>query len=154
MKTGRNDLCLCGSGKKYKRCCFSAEKLRERQRAADAATSAPPDLFIDDEAWELDQLSNSVVDLLDEGRLDEAEAACRELQRRYPDLIDWLDRTAMLYEKRGDKKMAAEYYRRCLQFTFDQPEYFDNESRAWMRAKIVELDPENATAAGHPSATR
>mgnify|MGYP003819440059 CR=1 FL=1 len=27
-KTGRNDHCPCGSGRKYKRCCLSAEKAR------------------------------------------------------------------------------------------------------------------------------
>lgn len=26
MRTGRNDLCVCGSGKKYKRCCFEKEE--------------------------------------------------------------------------------------------------------------------------------
>jgi uncharacterized protein len=26
-KVGRNDLCLCGSGKKYKKCCGSPERL-------------------------------------------------------------------------------------------------------------------------------
>ncbi|MCK5542651.1 MAG: methionyl aminopeptidase [Desulfobacterales bacterium] len=26
VKIGRNDLCLCGSGKKYKKCCMNAEK--------------------------------------------------------------------------------------------------------------------------------
>ncbi len=25
MKIGRNDICHCGSGKKYKKCCFSVE---------------------------------------------------------------------------------------------------------------------------------
>lgn len=145
MKTGRNDLCPCGSGRKYKRCCLSADQLREAKRMAATNPSLPQDLFVDDEARELDELSNSVVDLLDEGRLDEAEAACRELQRRYPDLIDWIERTAMVHEKRGNRRAAAEYYRRCLQFINDQPEYFEEESRAYMRAKIAKLDPEGAT---------
>jgi tetratricopeptide (TPR) repeat protein len=150
VKTGRNDLCPCGSGKKYKRCCLSADELRESQpmAAANPSAPAPMALFSDDEddAQELDRLSNSVVDFLDEGRLDEAEAACRELQRRYPDLIDWLERTAMISEKRGDTKMAAEYYRRCLKFIDDQPENFEGATRDYMLARIAELDPEGATA--------
>jgi tetratricopeptide (TPR) repeat protein len=157
VKIGRNDLCPCGSGKKYKRCCLSTDELRQSQRMVVANPSPPMHPFFDDDdgddAKELDALSNSVVDFLDEGRLDEAEAACRELQRRYPELIDWLERTAMIYEKRGDRKMAAEYYRRCLQFIEDQPENFEDATREFMRARITALDPEGAiapSAAGPP----
>lgn len=33
-KIGRNDLCYCGSGKKYKRCCLDKDKLREKRDKA------------------------------------------------------------------------------------------------------------------------
>ncbi|MDQ6767170.1 MAG: SEC-C domain-containing protein [Candidatus Eremiobacteraeota bacterium] len=39
VKAGRNDLCPCGSGRKYKRCCLGKEEAREefaRQLQADA----------------------------------------------------------------------------------------------------------------------
>jgi hypothetical protein len=36
MKPGRNDPCLCGSGKKYKNCCLVAE--RQRAEAAQELT--------------------------------------------------------------------------------------------------------------------
>ena len=55
MKIGRNDPCHCGSGKKYKKCCFAADEAAQvadlaasqaaaDQAAADAAASgaAPP----------------------------------------------------------------------------------------------------------------
>ena len=29
MEVGRNDLCPCGSGKKYKKCCMKNEKVVE-----------------------------------------------------------------------------------------------------------------------------
>ena len=29
MEVGRNDLCPCGSGKKYKKCCMKKEKVVE-----------------------------------------------------------------------------------------------------------------------------
>ena len=31
-KTGRNDLCPCGSGKKYKRCCEATERRQSNGR--------------------------------------------------------------------------------------------------------------------------
>jgi len=32
MNVGKNDLCPCGSGKKYKKCCFEKEKLEKARR--------------------------------------------------------------------------------------------------------------------------
>jgi len=34
MKTKRNDLCPCGSGKKYKRCCLPKEEAADREACA------------------------------------------------------------------------------------------------------------------------
>ena len=62
---------------------------------------------------ELDQLSNSVVDLINENKLDEAEAVSRELLTEYPDQIDGFNRLAMVYEARREKGKAAEYYRKA-----------------------------------------
>ena len=30
VKLGRNDLCPCGSGKKYKQCCLNIEEIRHK----------------------------------------------------------------------------------------------------------------------------
>ncbi len=40
MKLGRNDLCHCGSGKKYKKCCL--QKDEEAEHNARIATQSPP----------------------------------------------------------------------------------------------------------------
>jgi hypothetical protein len=42
-KIGRNDLCPCGSGKKYKKCCLSKDEAaaRQRSRAAQVTPSLP-----------------------------------------------------------------------------------------------------------------
>jgi tetratricopeptide (TPR) repeat protein len=90
---------------------------------------------------ELDRLSNSVPKLIAQGRLDEAEAACRELHRLYPDQIDWLERSALVCQARGQPKLAADYYRKAVAFTLSRPDGFDDDSRAWMLDKIRELDP-------------
>lgn len=68
----------------------------------------------DDDDQRFTALSNSIVDLVDDGRLDEAERACDRLRAEYPDRIDWLDRTAMIAEARHDLRRAAEFYRRCV----------------------------------------
>jgi hypothetical protein len=44
------------------------------------------------EFTELDRLSNSVVDLIEEGRLEEAENVCHQLLVHYPDQIDGTER--------------------------------------------------------------
>ncbi|MFN0122066.1 MAG: YecA family protein, partial [Blastocatellia bacterium] len=50
MKTGRNDLCHCGSGKKYKKCCLAKDEQAAREQAAPPTPPArPPDPIRD--AW-------------------------------------------------------------------------------------------------------
>lgn len=41
---------------------------------------------------------------------------CQTLMKQYPDQIDGLQRYAELWEARGDKHKAAEYYRKAAAF--------------------------------------
>ena len=117
-KINRNAPCPCGSGKKYKKCCLPLhEESSAKQQEAVSLTPGFTDL---------DDLSNSVVDLIEEGRLDEAEAVCHELLSRYPDQIDGTERLAEVYEARGEKKKAAQYYRKAAEFAQTSPG-FDQE---------------------------
>src|SRR5437867_1571176 len=141
-KINRNAPCPCGSGKKYKRCCLPHDRqaatrdLSERQtRTPHPATSSFAAVETD-----LDQLSNSVLDLIKAGRLDEAEAACRELERQYPDAIDWIERTGAVCEARGKPDEALEYYRRCLDYIDENPEYFEEASKDFYRNAIKRLE--------------
>ena len=135
---GRNDPCPCGSGKKYKKCCLAVAPTARKPPTTGAPTleRAEPVLLEDD----LDALSNSVVDLIDQQRLDEALTACERLQREYPDVIDALERFAMVHEARGSYALAADFYRRALAFTEQdaQRDGFDEEARAYYRRKIAE----------------
>lgn len=133
-KNGRNQPCPCGSGKKYKHCCWS------RDRAAWVATTpaVSPHGYHFAET-ELDRLSNRVVDLLDEGRLDEADAACEKLRTRYPDVHDWLMRKAMIYEARGELELAIEYCERTIAWMDAHPEDFEPASREPFRDDIERL---------------
>jgi len=138
-KIGRNELCPCGSGKKYKKCCESktlAASLPERTPAHAAAVEWVPVQL------DIDSLSNSVLPLIREKRLDEALAVCDRLRVEYPDAPDWLERSAMVHEARGDTAMALDFYRRSLAFTElpEQRDGYDEGIRDMFRDKIAKLE--------------
>lgn len=152
VKVNRNAPCPCGSGKKYKRCCLP----QDRQAAAapeglvdpQASKISPPLLSFVDSEDDIDELSNSVVDLINEGRLDEAEEACRQLKREFPDAIDWIERTGALHEARGEHDAAIVYYRRCLDYIDEHPDYFEEASKDWYRRTITRLESGAESTAG------
>ena len=131
-KIGRNAPCPCGSGKKYKKCCLP---LQTTSSLKPSSGTVHPVADLDD----LDMLSNSVVDLIKEGRLDEAQRTCKELMTRYPDQIDGIERLAQVYEARGDKKRAAEYYRKAAAFAQSRPG-FDQEAIDWYFSQASSLE--------------
>jgi tetratricopeptide (TPR) repeat protein len=121
-KVSRNAPCPCGSGKKYKKCCLLSQ-------GGKTQAAEQPMRFIP-VYTELDQLSNSVVDLIKQNRWDEAEAASRKLLTDYPDQVDGLNRLAMVYEARGEKNKAADYYRKAADFAKSNPG-FDKQMVNW-----------------------
>ena len=134
-KIGRNAPCPCGSGKKYKKCCLSLHPMSSPQQ--DTGTD-----YLTADLDDLDNLSNSVVDLIKERRLDEAEKVSRELLSRYPDQIDGIDRLAEVYEARGNNKKAAQYYRKAAAFAKSNSG-FDQEAIDWYLSKANRLESEN-----------
>lgn len=136
-KIGRNAPCPCGSGKKYKKCCLPLYDSSSPQQ--DSIVHSTEDSLADLD--DLDILSNSVVDLIKEGRLEEAEKISRELLSRYPDQIDGIDRLAEVYEARGNNKKAAEYYRKAAAFAQSNPG-FDQEGFDWYLDKAKNLETE------------
>jgi len=161
--TGRNDPCHCGSGKKYKRCCLDKDEAAERQVLASRVT--PPlgsplqrssqmlaemrealgPASGDDEEDELTAASNAAVDLVKAGKLDEAEKAARDLLERFPEVHDGYDRLGMVYEARGDKKQAAYYYRKVIEFIREHADYYDPEFEVVFQKLVAELDPQTPT---------
>ena len=136
-KPGRNDPCHCGSGKKYKKCCQPKDEAAERQviaqdqaareeraaarRAQQLAAKAAvlerlaDDGAVDDELEQLTSASNAAVDLVKTGKLEEAETAARDLLERFPHVHDGWDRLVMVHEARGEKKQAADCYRKVIE---------------------------------------
>jgi tetratricopeptide (TPR) repeat protein len=136
---GRNDPCPCGSGKKYKKCCEGKASTPARSPGPLSPLAPPQGPFDEDN---LDELSNGVLDLIDQQRFDEALTLCDRLRMEFPEAIDWLDRSAMVHEARGDFALACDFYRRALAFTElpDQRDCFEDEGRAYFRTKVSELE--------------
>jgi DNA-binding SARP family transcriptional activator len=146
-KIGRNDPCPCGSGRKYKKCCgprdqAAAVERAAAQRQADASGSTSAVLVED----ELDAASNQVIDLIDAGRLDEAEHAAQDLLVRYPDVHDGLERLAMVAAARGDRSRAAEYYRKAADFVHAHADGYDPEEEIYLRGKATEFSTEGTSS--------
>ncbi|MGH7436342.1 MAG: SEC-C metal-binding domain-containing protein [Polyangiaceae bacterium] len=138
---GRNDPCPCSSGKKYKKCCLPLYQARadEQRRAAapptfqDVARAMAPLLAFDDDDDGLDALSNSAVDLANAGRFDEALAACAQLRADFPDVVDGLERSAMVHAKLGHHALAADFYRQAFDFVNHPDRREDYEDRDYYR---------------------
>ena len=148
-KTARNDPCPCGSGRKYKRCCMDKDQAAERAALAAARTAAAAQ-YKEREALlehedELASASNAVINLLDAGKVDEAEQAARELLVRFPDVHDGYDRLGMVYEARGDYKRGADCYRKVIEFVRAHPELYEPEFEITFQRLIAKLDPPVAT---------
>lgn len=113
-KVGRNQPCPCGSGKKYKQCCLDADEAarvaaRPAQPTPRAVGNANFDSYADIDP--LDRLSNGTVDLINAGRLDEAELMCQQLLVGFPEVPDGHMRLGLLHRRRGDNQKAAEHLR-------------------------------------------
>lgn len=136
-KISRNAPCPCGSGKKYKKCCLlrkEAESLKIRKLLEQNPGKALVEL--DD----LEDLSNSVLDLINEKKFDEAKSVCQELRERYPDQVDGIERLAMVYEACGENQKAVEYYLRTAEFMRSNPG-FDKDLIQWALDKAEKLSP-------------
>ena len=125
MRIQRNASCPCRSGKKFKKCCWL---ILEEARAAPQGS------------WlHVDELSNQALEYIRDERWEDAENACRELRRRCPDYVDWLDRRGILEEARGRFLEAASYYRKVAVFMSQMPG-FEPESvnHFWELAESAE----------------
>lgn len=143
-KVGRNQPCPCGSGKKYKQCCLDADEAA-RVAALPAQPTGPPVGkfgFGNYDIDPLDRLSNDTVDLINAGRLDEAERMCQQLLAEFPDVPDGHMRFGYLYRRRGDNHKAAEHLR--LAAVMARSDH-NVELADSLDAEAVEIDPSRAS---------
>jgi hypothetical protein len=153
-KTGRNQPCPCGSGKKSKMCCLGAQEAAEkaaRLAAQEQQRQSKRQLFqamrtvaVDaanayEELDRLTYLSNGVLDLIRDGHLDEAERVCQQLLTEYPDVIDGHMRLGHLHRVRGDAKKAAEHIR--IAATMARTPDYEPTVASGLDAEADQLDP-------------
>jgi hypothetical protein len=137
-KIGRNELCPCGSGKKYKRCC----QVLVAQLPPPTAT--PSDAQHQGELCpccveRLEEQADRIADELVAGRLDHAEALCQKLIADFPTEAEGLDLLSMILQERGQHERALELLRRASAIAHVRPEY-DYDVRSDMRERIRQLE--------------
>jgi tetratricopeptide (TPR) repeat protein len=150
-KPGRNDPCPCGSGKKYKHCCFAKDQAERSARIAAMPRTSIPDEIASAfaaHAYEEDELtakSNAAIELLHAGKLDEAERIAHELLERFPDVHDGWDRLGMVHQARGENEKAADCYRKVIDFIRAHPDQYDADFAQTFHSLVRELDPPTAS---------
>jgi predicted O-linked N-acetylglucosamine transferase (SPINDLY family) len=93
MKTGRNDPCPCGSGKKYKQCCQGVDGATRQEPAGSMSTTNAVQM-----AWGHQRA----------GRLQEAEAIYRQVLQIDPEHKDALHYLGLIAYQVGKNEIAAE----------------------------------------------
>jgi len=120
-KVGRNQPCPCGSGRKYKQCCWSADEAAALAAREEQRRHLPPSSIFDnpllwapdsdDRLDRLTEISNRTIDLIQAGKLDEAEPLCQQLLEQFPDAPDGHMRLGQLFRVRRDLTTAAHHLR-------------------------------------------
>ena len=95
VKQGRNDLCSCGSGKKFKQCCMSA-----------ASTTPPTSLNT--------QAIQAAWNLFRQGLVADAEAIAHELLPKQPDSSQVLHLIGTVCLQQGRTKEAVSYLTQAI----------------------------------------
>ena len=140
-KIGRNDACPCGSGKKYKRCCLTAQVANPDVVTITANIADP---LVDDDICDccledLEQRADRALDLIIDGHVDDAEAMAHDLMRDFPREVEGIDLLSMVSEARGERERAAELLRRAIAIVRVHPHH-DAETRVLMNLRLKELE--------------
>lgn len=115
---GRNGLCSCGSGKKYKRCCLGGDARQGIRTAIQPETLATPALF------------QAALELHRQGHVQDAVALYRRMLAREPRNADVLHLLGVAAAQEYQYNLAVEYIARAIELKGTAPEYYQNLSTA------------------------
>jgi tetratricopeptide (TPR) repeat protein len=142
-KIGRNDLCPCGSGKKYKRCCMATDEAAARATAAAAAAEASSHSHLcHDCSDQLDESADAVFALIDAKQFDEAEQAAHDVLVRFHTVHDGYECLGRLHQAKGDYRQAIDCYRKVIEFARNDPHLYGPDFAAYFHALIEQLEPQ------------
>jgi len=108
MKTGRNDPCPCGSGKKYKKCC---------------ATSSSRKLF---PAVNINKLLQRGIELFQSNHLDQAKLAFNQILATNPQHADTLNYLGSIEASQGNIEIAEVLFRKAIAIKPRNAQYYNN----------------------------
>jgi protein O-GlcNAc transferase len=111
-KIGRNDLCPCGSGKKYKVCCL---KKSTSQVTSLGSEKAPISVQL-----------QIAVEHHQGGRLPQAEAICQRILRMEPNHADALHLLGVTSAQQGRTEIAVNLIRKAIKTNPSDPAYYRN----------------------------
>lgn len=157
-KVGRNDLCPCDSGLKYKKCCLARFELSS---SSGRVTSKifDRDLSFQDRgiAKSADLYNDIAVDLFAKGDIDGALASYKRALEADPTHVHAFNNLGTLHSSRGDLEAAVACFERALKIDGSYADAYHNLGHALKGAGQVEeaanafrsaseLDPTNETA--------
>ena len=120
-KTGRNEPCPCGSGKKYKKCCLVKHEEIRKNMPADQL------LEIEDRQRRKDGLEKSVqqgFDLLFAQDFSKAQSLAQRLLETYPEDDRLYDMLVMVHMAAADYDRAMDICEHRLQVAQEEKEFF------------------------------
>jgi len=117
--------------------------LLEQLSPSDEGTLAgrPARTWQHNEDDDVDDASHAVVELVQAGKLDDAEAVARDLLTRYPHEPDGWDCLGIVHEARGENRRAADSYRKMLEIMRQHPDDYNPGYETEFTKLIDKLDP-------------
>jgi len=126
IKTGRNEPCPCGSGKKYKHCCM--DRCETGQSEQQAAASGAPRASAAEQAKLIKRIEKA-FDLLSVGRYAEARNQASLLVARYPNEDRIHDILATIHLYTGEYEAAVAICKQRLAVAEMEKAYFIEHGR-------------------------
>ena len=123
-KTGRNDPCPCGSGKKYKQCCANQKSIAK----------SPNDV-----KQQLAHALQSAHQFEQAGHVAQAEALCHNILQRLPNQPDAHHLLGVIALRDGNIELAVKYLNQATRLNSKNAQFFANLGLAYHEQGALDL---------------